>query len=71
MTFLRLVVSSALIWLFLPPERFIEGYVCFGWLHFHRTVQSVPTIRIGLVARICRSQSLQDDQFRQGQGSIP
>jgi len=29
------------------------------------------TIRIGLVARICRSQSSQDDQFRQGRGSIP
>ena len=28
-------------------------------------------IRIGLVARICRSQSSQDDQFRQGRGSIP
>jgi hypothetical protein len=29
------------------------------------------SIRIGLVARICRSQSSKDDQFRQGQGSIP
>ena len=28
-------------------------------------------IRIGLVARICRSQSSKDDQFRQGRGSIP
>jgi hypothetical protein len=28
------------------------------------------SIRIGLVARICRSQS-KDDQFRQGRGSIP
>ena len=33
-------------------------------------VQST-TIRIGLVARICRSQSSKDDQFRQGRGSIP
>ena len=28
-------------------------------------------IRIGLVARICRSQSSKDDQLRQGRGSIP
>jgi len=35
----------------------------------HRT--SLVHIRIGLVARICRSQSSQDDQFRQGRGSIP
>ena len=28
-------------------------------------------IRIGLVARICRSQSSKDDQSRQGRGSIP
>jgi len=28
-------------------------------------------IRIGLVARICRSQSSNDAQFRQGRGSIP
>ena len=28
-------------------------------------------IRIGLVARICRSQSSKGDQFRQGRGSIP
>ena len=28
-------------------------------------------IRIGLVARICRSQSPKGDQFRQGRGSIP
>ena len=28
-------------------------------------------IRIGLVARICRSQSSKDDQYRQGRGSIP
>jgi hypothetical protein len=29
------------------------------------------SIRIGLVARICRSQSSKGDQFRQGRGSIP
>jgi hypothetical protein len=28
-------------------------------------------IRIGLVARICRSQLSKDNQFRQGRGSIP
>jgi hypothetical protein len=28
-------------------------------------------IRIGLVARICRSQSSNGDKFRQGRGSIP
>jgi hypothetical protein len=33
--------------------------------------QKLLNIRIGLVARICRSQSLIDDQFRQGRGSIP
>jgi hypothetical protein len=31
----------------------------------------IPSIRIGLVARICRSHSSKDDQIRQGRGSIP
>jgi hypothetical protein len=38
----------------------------------HRIVPSVhSTIRIGLVARICRSHSSKEDQYRQGRGSIP
>jgi hypothetical protein len=36
-----------------------------------RFITESVTIRIGLVARICRSQSSKDDQFRQGRGSIP
>jgi hypothetical protein len=35
-------------------------------------VQGPPSsIRIGLVARICRSHSSKEDQNRQGRGSIP
>jgi hypothetical protein len=37
----------------------------------HQFSNELITIRIGLVARICRSQSSKDDQFRQGRGSIP
>ena len=37
----------------------------------HRIRNGSIDIRIGLVARICRSQSSKDDQFRQGRGSIP
>jgi hypothetical protein len=41
-----------------------KNYYIFG---HHLTIE----IRIGLVARICRSHSSKDDQFRQGRGSIP
>ena len=50
---------------------------CFHFLYGNtRTLLIEPAmvhfkIRIGLVARICRSQSSKDDQFRQGRGSIP
>jgi hypothetical protein len=36
----------------------------------HREHQLID-IRIGLVARICRSHSSKEDQYRQGRGSIP
>ena len=39
--------------------------------HSSNQLGSNNHIRIGLVARICRSQSSKDDQFRQGRGSIP
>jgi hypothetical protein len=39
--------------------------------HYRIGSSSFSIIRIGLVARICRSQSSKDGQFRQGRGSIP
>jgi hypothetical protein len=50
----------------------ISLHLCSRPLLPHRTSNgSYNHIRIGLVARICRSQSSKDDQFRQGRGSIP
>ena len=49
----------------------ISLHECNQWHLPHRTSNSSNNIRIGLVARICRSQSSKDDQFRQGRGSIP
>jgi hypothetical protein len=45
------------------PRQFLGGLYTEQW--------QCSSIRIGLVARICRSQSLKHDQFRQGRGSIP
>jgi hypothetical protein len=55
-------------------KEHLDGTLLEGrqWHLPHRTGNgSTTTIRIGLVARICRSQSSKDDQFRQGRGSIP
>ena len=41
------------------------------WLCLIESAMAGYNIRIGLVARICRSQLSQYDQFRQGRGSIP
>jgi hypothetical protein len=47
-------------------------YIVREYRFAHRTAYSVQsTIRIGLVARICRSHSSKEDQYRQGRGSIP
>jgi hypothetical protein len=58
---------------FVPPACIIkQSYIIdIGTESSSSMLQKLFNIRIGLVARICRSQSSQGDQFRQGRGSIP
>ena len=68
----RKEVNSSSKTMFLPGPSKQDYMMCLVVPPLiEQAIIACSNIRIGLVARICRSQSSKDDQSRQGRGSIP